>query len=289
MDLARVPAFVPCLSIGDLVVVAEISSAKLSIRAELLPSGPSTHVLDVGCGDGRHILAAAARGCVAVGVDYDPAELLKARARLGGMPIDLIAADASHLPFADRAFGAVICTETLEHLPDDQGAMREIARVLADGALLHGAVPSHFTERLYFALSAGYRNAPGGHVRIFSPASLASKLARARLRVDDVRYIHFVDSLVWLRFCLTDYLRPQHHPRTDFEAAVLVAMAVERPVATWRTRLRSAIGSSRFIAALDWLGALIWPKSLMFVATKTSVAIHSRVPTIALEPDEVLA
>jgi hypothetical protein len=109
-------------------------------------------------------------------------------------------------------------------------------------------------------------------VRIFSPRSLMAKLARAGLRVDDVRYIHFVDSLVWLRFCLTDFLRPQRKPRTDFEAAVLVAIATERPVATWRTRLREAIATSGFISAVDTLGAVVWPKSLMFVATKEPIA-----------------
>ncbi len=243
----------------------------------MLPFGAGARVLDVGCGDGRHILAAARRDCFAVGVDYDPGELLKARQRLGAAAIDLIAADASHLPFRDLAFDAVICTETLEHLPDDVGAMREIGRVLQDGGLLHGAVPSHFTERLYFALSAGYRNAPGGHVRIFSPPSLVAKLARTGLLVDDVRYIHFVDSLVWLRFCLTDFLRPTRRPRTDFEAAVLVAIAVERPVPTWRTRLRKAIATSRFVAAIDTLGAFVWPKSLVFVATKRGRSARTQV------------
>ena len=231
----------------------------------------------LGAATGRHILAAARRDCFAVGVDYDPGELLKARRRLGAAPIDLIAADACHLPFRDISFNAVICTETLEHLPDDIGALHEIGRVLQDGGLLHGAVPSHFTERLYFALSAGYRNAPGGHVRIFSPPSLVSKLARTGLQVDDVRYIHFVDSLVWLRFCLTDFLRPTRRPRTDFEAAVLVAIAVERPVPTWRTRLREAIATSRLVAAIDTLGAFVWPKSLMFVATKRGKGSRARV------------
>lgn len=251
-------------------LVSEISSAKLSLNPNLLPTGPFARVLDVGCGDGRHIAAAAARGPYAVGVDYAPAELRKSRARLAaiGARVDLIAADASRLPFRPEAFDAVICTETLEHLPDDTGAMREIARVLAPGGLLHGAVPSHFTERLYFALSPGYRNAPGGHVRIYAPKRLFAKLARAGFRIDDMRYVHFVDSLVWLRFSLTDFLRPSPRPRTDFEAAVMIAVAAERPVASWRTRLRRGLATSRFIATCETVGALVWPKSLTFVATK---------------------
>lgn len=250
----------------------EIASAKLSIRRDLLPQGPQARVLDVGCGDGRHILAAAERECFAVGLDYDHEELRKARQRLGRRTIDLIAGDAMRLPFRDGAFDAVICTETLEHLPDDVGAISEIARVLRAGGLLHGAVPSHFTELVYWRLSEGYHNTPGGHVRIYSPARLTAKLAGAGLRLTGMRYVHFVDSLVWLRFCLTDFIRPQRRPANDFEAAVMIAVAQERGVPTWRTRLRHAVGRSRFIGAIDTVGAFVWPKSFAFVARKTDDA-----------------
>ncbi len=245
----------------------EIASAKLSIRPELLPSDASSRVLDVGCGDGRHIVEAARRGCFAVALDYDPDELRGARERIGTHHVDLVVGDASRLPFRDRVFDAVICTETLEHLPDDVGAISEIARLLRRGGVLLGAVPSHFTELLFWRLSYGYWHTPGGHVRIYRPRRLISQLARADLCVADLRYVHFVDSLVWLRFCLTDFLRP-NPPATGFEAAVMLAVAAERPVATWRSRLRQAIGRSRFIGVLDAAGAFVWPKSLTFVATK---------------------
>jgi len=248
--------------------MTELSAAKLSIRPGRLPAGG--RVLDVGCGDGRHLAAAAARGCRATGIDYDAAALREARRRLSA-PLDVLVADAAHLPFRDRAFDAVICTETLEHLPDDAGAMREIARVLTAGGELHGAVPSHFTELVYFALSRGYRDAPGGHVRIYAPRVLVRRLAAAGLAVRSFDYVHFVDSLLWLRFCLTDLARGSRRPRSDFEAAVLVAVALERPVPMWRRRLRAALGRSRFIAALEVAGALVWPKSLTFVARKSAV------------------
>ncbi len=248
--------------------MAEIASAKLSIRPELLPTGALSRVIDVGCGDGRHIVEAARRGCFAVGLDYDADELRRARTRSGGQRVDLVVGDASRLPFRDAVFDAVICTETLEHLPDDTGAMREIARLLRPGGTLLGAVPSHFTELLFWRLSYGYWHTPGGHVRIYRPRSMVSQLAHAGLRVTDIRYVHFVDSLVWLRFCLTDYLRPQRRAATDFEAAVMLAIAAERPVAPWRSRLRNGIPRSRLIAALEVVGALVWPKSFTFVATK---------------------
>ena len=245
----------------------EIATAKLSIDPKLLPKGAAARVIDVGCGDGRHIVEAARRGCYAVGLDYDAVELRRARERIGSHRVDLVVGDASRLPFRDAAFDAVICTETLEHLPDDAGAIAEIARLLRPGGTLLGAVPSHFTELLYWRLSRGYWNTPGGHVRIYRPRALTAHLARAGLDVTRVRYVHFIDSLVWLRFCLTDFLRPSK-PASDFEAAVLIAVAAERTTPAWRTRLRTAIGSSRFIAAIDVVGALIWPKSFTFVARK---------------------
>lgn len=245
----------------------EIASAKLSIRPEKLPSGARTRVIDIGCGDGRHIAEAARRGCYSVGLDYDAAALADARRRLTGHRVDLVIGDASRLPFRDAVFDAVICTETLEHLPDDAGAIHEIARALKDGGVLLGAVPSHFTELVFWALSYGYWHTPGGHVRIYRPRLLWAKLQRAGLKISDMRYVHFIDSLVWLRFCLTDFLRPSR-PASAYEAAIMLAVANERPVATWRTPLRAAIGASRFIALIDALGALVWPKSLAFVARK---------------------
>lgn len=245
----------------------EISSTKLSINADLLPSDATSRVLDVGCGDGRHLRAAAIRGCFTVGVDYAPGELRAARAGLGTLRVDLIAADAAHLPFRPSAFDAVICTETLEHLPDDRAALNEIARILDDVGTMLGAVPSHFTELLYWRLSRGYRTTPGGHVRIYEPHILLGRLRAAGLRPASIRYAHFVDSMVWLRFCLTDFLRPRR-PASGYEAAIMLAVAAERPTPAWRTALRRGIARSRFIAAIDAAGALVWPKSLLFVARK---------------------
>lgn len=247
--------------------MAEIASAKLSIRPELLPRGLKARVIDIGCGDGRHIVESARRGCFSVALDYDAQELRLARVRIGTERVDLVVGDATRLPFRDGAFDAVICTETLEHLPDDVGAMREIARLLQPGGTLFGAVPSHFTELVFWRLSHAYWHTPGGHLRIYRPRQLAQRLAHAGLRVTGVRYVHFVDSLVWLRFCLADFLRPRR-PASDFEAAVLLAVTAEVTVPAWRMRLRLALGRSRFIRALDTAGALVWPKSFTFVATK---------------------
>lgn len=247
--------------------MTEISTAKLSIDLRLVRQISHARVLDVGCGDGRHALAAAGDGARVVGLDYDRAELAKARRRCRSSLVTFIAADAACLPFRTASFDAVICTETLEHLPDDVAALDDLSRVLGPTGLLLGAVPSHFTEMLYWRLSSGYRNAPGGHLRVYRPRQLARRLADAGLDLRSLRYVHFLDSLAWLRFCLAERLRPRWR-MTAFEQAVMIAVATERPVPPWRARLRAALPRSSFIGALEYAGALVWPKSLVFVAEK---------------------
>lgn len=45
------------------------------------------------------------------------------------------------LPFDDATFDGILCTEVLEHIPDDRLAARELARVSRPGALIVASVP----------------------------------------------------------------------------------------------------------------------------------------------------
>ena len=52
-----------------------------------------------------------------------------------------VQADATHVPFRDSCFDAVICSELLEHVLDPQAVLREAYRVLQDGGALLICVP----------------------------------------------------------------------------------------------------------------------------------------------------
>jgi SAM-dependent methyltransferase len=99
-------------------------------------------VLDVGCGRGELLQAAAARfDCELTGVDFAPTRL--AAARSGGRPVRLLAHDLGHpLPFVDGVFDLVFCTETLEHLKRPETCLGEIRRVLAPEGRLLLSVPN---------------------------------------------------------------------------------------------------------------------------------------------------
>jgi SAM-dependent methyltransferase len=54
--------------------------------------------------------------------------------------------DLVRMPFRDGSFGAVLCTETLEHLTDPETFLRETARVLRQGGRLYLTAPLQFRE-----------------------------------------------------------------------------------------------------------------------------------------------
>ena len=103
----------------------------------------------------------------------------------------LVQGDATALPFRSGSFDAVVCSETLEHIPDDGAAVAEIRRVLAPGGLLFVTVPNYWNAARVLAAirrEPGYRDLMTGHLREYSPATLDRLLdcgfsVRARYRV----------------------------------------------------------------------------------------------------------
>jgi ubiquinone/menaquinone biosynthesis C-methylase UbiE len=91
-------------------------------------------LLDVGCGSGAAVRNAAGTVDAAVGADACPRMIERAR-RLGAdlRRAHFLVATADTLPFADRAFTAVLCTSVLRHVRDRAVAAREMARVLVPG------------------------------------------------------------------------------------------------------------------------------------------------------------
>lgn len=94
-------------------------------------------VLDAACGEGYGSAILARTADSVVGVDISAQSIEHARARYAVENLDFRAADCLQLPFEDDTFDAVVSFETLEHLEDHDGLLREFRRVLApDGFLL---------------------------------------------------------------------------------------------------------------------------------------------------------
>lgn len=187
-------------------------------RHLLLESGDL--VLDLGSGNGRHTIEACRWPCRIVSVDVNAEELRRARyfltASNGASPYDayterrradvpgraeFVVADAQHLPFKSGAFDKVLCTEVLEHIPDDRAGIRELYRVARPGAGMAVSVPRYGPERLFWRLSWDYWHTPGGHIRVYRPGQLARYLQEQGFELHAVRYRHAFQAVYWFLRC----------------------------------------------------------------------------------------
>ncbi len=92
-------------------------------------------VLDVGCGDGSTLLAAAEAGAHVTGLDRSARMLESAQARAAerGLTLDLHEGDAAALPFADASFDLVFAVTMLCFVEDPSRVLGELARVTRPG------------------------------------------------------------------------------------------------------------------------------------------------------------
>jgi SAM-dependent methyltransferase len=99
---------------------------------------PCARYLDVGCGDGRYLVALAAlparpEHIAATDISERILEVARAAAAESGIEVETARANLEALPFPDESFDLVLCTQVIEHLLDPGLGLAEIARVLAPG------------------------------------------------------------------------------------------------------------------------------------------------------------
>jgi ubiquinone/menaquinone biosynthesis C-methylase UbiE len=247
----------------------------LTVDFGRLSIGPGTRLLDLGCGAGRHAFEAARRGAEVVALDMDRAELEQVTAIAAAMaeagelqvPASITASvgDATQMPFPDDSFDIVIAAEVMEHIPADQAAMYEIARVLRPGGIAAVTVPAWLPERLCWLLSDDYHNVPGGHIRIFTRYELETKLARAGLDVGGHHHAHALHSPYWWLKCAVG-VHDDDHPLASAYHKLLVWDIMRKPAVTQ--------------LADRTLNPLIG-KSLVVYATKPAAAAASTSPAAA--------
>lgn len=174
---------------------------------EWLDPQPGSQVLDCGCGYGFTLrMLAELTEADLVGLDFDADRVAQVERDLARFPnVSVVQGDAQNLPFPDASFDHVVCSEVLEHLPDDAAAVREIARVLKPGGTAVFTVPDAdfpFTwdppnwllKRMGGFQLKGERPWSGiwyGHRRLYSPGQLSRLLRDNGLAVEKERGLTF--------------------------------------------------------------------------------------------------
>lgn len=210
-------------------------------------------VLDMGAGAGRHAFEVYRQGAHIVALDYSLADLkdvsgLFAAMGSGGEAPDgttaaTVNGDGTRLPFADNTFDHIICSEVMEHIPDDAAAARELARVLKPGGNLAVTVPTWLPEQICWALNDEYHApfVPGGHVRIFSEASLRRRFRDAGLKPGGAHHSHALHSPYWWLKCAVGVTNDDH-PLVEAYHQLLVWDITKAPKLTrWTEKLLNPV------------------------------------------------
>lgn len=213
----------------------------LTVDFDYFPLESGDTVLDLGCGEGRHVISAyLQRDITAVGVDLSFSDISVAKQRFedfrqpqdaGGFGLSV--ANALRLPFADDTFDKVICSEVLEHIDDYEGVLTEINRVLKPGGLFCASVPRSWPEKICWHFSEAYHKVEGGHLRIFDAGELNATIQAHGFTYFKKHWAHALHSPFWWLKCLlwdkqeSHWLIQQYH-------RFLVWDLMDRP---WVTRV----------------------------------------------------
>lgn len=151
-----------------------------------------TRVLDAGCGEGETIERLGSLLPKPVqGVDLNPDSVEFASSRLPDDHFEV--GDLTDLRFEDSSFDLVLCLEVLEHIPDPEPALKEIARVSSSEILI--SVPHEPWFRLGSLARGKYLSGWGNHpehVNHWNPKTLR------RFLETTVDVIEIDTSLPWV-------------------------------------------------------------------------------------------
>lgn len=182
----------------------------LTLRYYDFPITAGETVIDVGCGEGRHIIDVAIRYSVtAIGIDLCEKDLRSARKKMQDCAIfspatraDFIQVDARILPFEDNSIDKIICSEVLEHIPAYTQVLQDMVRVLKPGGRLVVSVPRYWPEKICWWLSRAYHEVEGGHIRIFNAQQLQTEITQLGLTAYKKHWAHALHSPYWWLRCI---------------------------------------------------------------------------------------
>ncbi len=190
--------------------------------------------LDIGCGDGHYAAAAFPAG-IDAGIDISWP--IVAEGRTNGPYRHVAVADGTRLPFCSESFRTIVSNCVIEHIPDIEGLVSEVSRLLVPGGRFIFSVPNDsFTGSLFTVrqlrrlrlngLAETYGrwwNNHAAHHHLDAQSTWTERLARHGLTVDrhayymspeataafELSHYYAVPSLVWHRVTRRWSLRPE--------------------------------------------------------------------------------
>ncbi len=148
---------------------------------ELLGHADPASLLDVGCGEGVlvHQWAQRLADRRVVGIDLEEESIQAGWTQHTAANLEYRVMRAENLPFADNEFGVACAIEVLEHVPDPEHTLAEMARCAERHLLV--SVPREPLWRMLNMARGAYWSALGntpGHLNHWSRRSFVALLSR---------------------------------------------------------------------------------------------------------------
>lgn len=172
---------------------------------EMLALPKEPRILDLGCGTGANLEVLSGYG-VAMGLDVSGTALAFCKKR--ALP-RLLQANGESLPVRSDSLDLVSAMDSLEHIQEDNAALKELFRILKPGGKLLVTVPA-------FGFLWSEHDEALQHLRRYSAAELTDKLELAGFSPGKVTYVLFFlfFPVLLVRF-LQNLTKAGTHPRTS--------------------------------------------------------------------------
>jgi SAM-dependent methyltransferase len=173
----------------------------------------SDPVLDIGTGTGANLRMLQAQGHYnVVGLDMSDAAISYCASKgLGTVK----KGDICDLPFPNNAFSFVFATDVIEHVDDDEKALREIHRVLIPGGKVLFSVPA-------FPSIWGLQDEVSHHKRRYRMELLIDRIKRADLVPITAFHFNFLLFVpIWLARQLFKIAKPQIRSEAEVNSPLL--------------------------------------------------------------------
>ncbi len=121
------------------------------LMRSLLGDVQDLRVADIGCGTGRNTVYLCEAGASVTATDFTPEMIAQAIEKAKDQEVRFVTHDlAEGFPFANDAFDRVLCCLVLEHIPDLDVVIGEMARICRPGGfiLISELHPAMFLRRL---------------------------------------------------------------------------------------------------------------------------------------------
>jgi SAM-dependent methyltransferase len=160
-------------------------------RRECHAIGETLNHLDIGAGRGELIALLRAQ----LPVESSACDFHTERFAAEGVPVERVNLNTEPLPYPDRVFDLVTCSEVIEHLENYRALLREANRVLKPGGLLVVTTPNVLNaySRLRY-LACGFAN-------LFGPLpSKNDKLYSTGGHISPIPYFYLAHALIDAEF-----------------------------------------------------------------------------------------